>query len=142
MFCSRHPSKESQNDTADLPADRTGFYEDLLAHFGLCFSCKTNAHKKLFDNEGGKQHFVWEPSMVDKIAKLSFRGISAASEKQLHVAGYMFEMCLQLCLSPDETSQQILGLKRCLVSLLGVHQLSHKFISSDSVKTVVLAVMG
>ena len=68
------------------------------------------------DNSDGEPHFAWEPSTVNMIAKVDFPGTSDTSEKQLHVAGHIFEMCLQLCLSPDDDMSRNLGFE----VLLGV----------------------
>ena len=55
----------------------------------------------------------WLKISIAQIDKTDFRGVANLKEKQLHMVGYLFELCYDLMLSPNDNVSQSPGFEAC-----------------------------
>ncbi len=61
--------------------------------------------------------FVWSDEMLHRVGGVNFRGAKVLPHKQLHMVGYLIELCYDLALSSDQNVSESAGCE----TPLGVH---------------------
>ena len=93
-FYTRYPAKNATSSNGL----RFGYFENLQQYCGLGFSRNSNAYKKLYMVEEGILR--WDAKVIAELRKRSKSG--EFQDKQLHLVGYLFELCYDLALSPND----------------------------------------
>jgi hypothetical protein len=73
-----------------------GFFEDCT----LGFSRQDKSHQSLYATTCDGI-FLWSDVMLHRIGEIKFLGAKVLADKQLHMVGYMIELCYDLALSSD-----------------------------------------
>ncbi len=53
--------------------------------------------------------FLWSDVMLHRIGEIKFLGAKVLADKQLHMVGYMIELCYDLALSSDHNISESAG---------------------------------
>ncbi len=90
-----YPSKDSNI------GDRTGMrseFEDLRAYSALSFD-REKLEEAIYEHGKDTSLFQWGEEAMEKIKGVQFPGNLTLKEKQLHMVGYLCELCYDLCIS-------------------------------------------
>ena len=111
LFYTSYPSNAAAN-TSDIL--RRGYFEDLRLFVALGF-LRTNAADvdMLVATSAADGILFWPAVSITRIDKTNFRGVANLKEKQLHMVGYLFELCYDLMLSPNDNVSQSPGFEAC-----------------------------
>jgi hypothetical protein len=85
-----------------------GFFEDLEQYCALGFSRQDKSHQSLYTTTGDGI-FLWSDVMLHRIGEIKFPGAKVLADKQLHMVGYMIELCYDLALSSDHNISESAG---------------------------------
>ena len=111
LFYMSYPSKTASR-TSDIL--RRGVFENLRLFVALGFlRTKTAAVDVLVATSAEEGILCWPASTVTQTSNTNFRGAADLKEKQLHMVGYLFELCCDLMLSPNDNASQSPGFETC-----------------------------
>ncbi len=74
----------------------------------LGFSRQDKSHQSLYATTGDGI-FLWSDVMLHRIGEIKFPGAKVLADKQLHMVGYMIELCYDLALSSDHNISESAG---------------------------------
>ena len=111
LFYIRYPSKTTARASDIL---RRGSFENLRLFIALGFlRTKAAAVDVLVATSPEEGILCWPESAITQISNTNFRGVANLQEKQLHMVGYLFELCYDLMLSPNDNVSQSPGFETC-----------------------------
>jgi hypothetical protein len=102
-------SYASKNAT-DVPRDiRRGCFEQLECLVAFGFSRTAVKARLLVATEGVNNIFSWDSACINGLQKLNFREGTPLEDKQLHMVGYLAELCYDLALAPKDNVSESPG---------------------------------
>ena len=111
LFYMSYPSETVARTSDGL---RRGFFKNLRLFVALGF-LRTNATAVdvLVATSAVEGILCWPASTITQITNTNFRGVENLKDKQLHMVGYLFELCYELMLSPNDNVSQSPGFETC-----------------------------
>jgi hypothetical protein len=107
-----YPSHDAKDISREV---QRGFFEDLALCVGIGFSrTNTDAISALCSSDTPESILMWNKFTRDKVKAIKFPGCSSVYDKQLHMAGYLFELILDLMISPSANVSESPGFESCL----------------------------
>jgi hypothetical protein len=104
-FYRTFPSVEAQVPDNQL---QLGFFEDLEQYCALGFCREHESHRSLYQ-KSSDGIFIWSDEMLHRIGGVNFRGAKVLADKQLHMVGYLIELCYDLALSSEQNVSESAG---------------------------------
>ena len=98
-FYKSYPTKGSVQGSQ--LSSRLGYFDDLRLYCGLGFNRFTAGHHALFYKEAGSAVLLWDDLTLRRLQNAKVGGDTDITEKQLHMVGYLFELCYDLAIPPD-----------------------------------------
>jgi hypothetical protein len=114
-FYKSYPTKGSVHGSA-LP--RLGYFDDLRHYCGLGFNRSTAGYRALFAKEADTAILPWDDLTLRRLKNAKLGGDNDLTQKkQLHIVGYLFELCYDLGI-PPETNVSLRPRLRPLAALI------------------------
>jgi hypothetical protein len=96
LFYTSYPPASTEVEIA-----RRGYFGSLGLFVGLGFTrINLSAVEALCFSTSPEGVLKWSDGALDRIGSVAFAGCSSLEEKQLHMAGYLFELVYGLMISP------------------------------------------
>jgi len=110
-FYSSYPSREAMLDTSEM---RLGYFDNLLLRCAIGYSrSKQGTIVELTSSADGSL-FHWDGPVLEKVEKLNFKGSKNLEERQLHMVGYLLELCYDLAIPPADSVSRNPGFETAL----------------------------
>ncbi len=97
-FYYHYPSKDANlNGRNDVLAD----FEDLTAYYAIAFD-REKLKDAVYSHGMEGSLFHWGDEVMGRLGGVQFPGNLDVRQKQLHMVGYLFELCYDLCIASDK----------------------------------------
>ena len=89
--------------TADNPnrLKSARYFEDLVQYNGMAFDRDKNT-AGLTSSIEGSNILHWSKNVLEGVERMNEGGCNTLREKQLVIVSYFFELCYEMCLSPED----------------------------------------
>jgi hypothetical protein len=105
-FYNSYPTKGSAHGS-NLTNQRRGYFDNLRLYCGLGFNRLTPGHRELFAKEAGV--LSWDEKTLRRLENAKVGGDTHITKKQLHMVGYLFELCYDLAIPPENNVSESPG---------------------------------
>jgi hypothetical protein len=109
-FGSKFYRSYASKNATKVPRDiRRGCFERLDCLVGFGFSRTADKARSLIAIEGEDNTFVWDSACINGLQQLNFQAGTPLEDKQLHMIGYLAELCYDLALAPKDNVSESPG---------------------------------